>query len=51
MSSKELLELAEQVLEEISISKEFIENWNKSNTAHSSLDFIESIMHDSRFFV
>ncbi len=51
VSSKELLELAEQVLEEIGISKEFIENWNKSNTTHSSFDFIQSILHDSRFFV
>ncbi len=51
VSSKELLELAEQVLEEIGISKGFIENWNESNTAHSSVDFIRSILHDSRFFV
>jgi Fe-S-cluster containining protein len=51
VSSTELLETAEQILEEIAISKDFIGEWNESTTTHRSVDFVESILHDSRFFV
>lgn len=47
--SASLHEVAEDVLEDISIYSEFVQEWNEQNHEHSALFLIESILSDIRF--
>ncbi|RDE12052.1 MAG: hypothetical protein C4K49_10890 [Candidatus Thorarchaeota archaeon] len=51
VSASNLYETGNEVLEEISISKEFIDEWNRNAQTPSAISYVEAVLRDGRFSV
>lgn len=51
VSASDLYEIGSEALEEILVSREFVDEWNRTAQTPSAISFVEAVLTDARFSV